>query len=563
MKTLIQFWRAERGVISVLFVVLLPVLLFAGAVAIDLTKLNAQKRHVQSQAELAALSAARQPRDRTAKFEAALKTSSETANYGLIGFDEQSVKLGVVSSMGFSPLADQENVAAANAVRVDVTTKADLLVLRLFMSDDDLTIARSAVATYSPPRVSFALSNCLLNLRLLDPILRPILGVKTDVLCSGRGIDTQIDVLPFLDVLSVRANALTPSGDPLTYGELLGVAVPASDVFSALTGEDVFGNHGNITLGDVIYLSPDLASLRVGSPVRDLRVDISDLAFASAEVLATRILDLQLGLNLGPLANVGAAIRVSDPRKIVIGAIPGDPNAVATTSQIEIDLAEINILGIIDLKLNVKVANATARLSTGGDACAPSPSAVVAVFDPVDVSLLDVAIGVRVLGLPQGQALLAIDTDTVRDRQTRRVAFTRSEYENAPIRVLAPTGQNPDDTAVSSLVDGLAGLLNGRQQAIDDARPTCGGLLGCLLGGTLQVLNTTLSTVVGTLTQTVVNIVNSVGAEGTLTNAILEDLVGLGIARAELELLDVTCGGGPRLSMSGTDRTMAVLAPMN
>nr|WP_255618461.1 pilus assembly protein TadG-related protein [Roseibaca sp. Y0-43] len=552
------FRRAQDGAITTIAVVLLPMILFAGGVAVDLSRLNAQKRHVQSQAELAALSAALNHGAKTDKVRAAWRTVSSTAQHDLFDFGDANVILGTLGADGFRPIPDQSDLYSANAVRVDVGTRARLLALRMFINDDDMAIQRSAIATLEPPRVSFALSNCLLNLRLLDPILRPVLGVQTDVLCSGRGVDTRVDVLPYLDALALEANLLTPSADPLTYGQLLDMSIPASAVFSALTGNPVMNAPGEIRMGDILYLPPDLRALSVGAPLRGLSVDLSDIAFASAEILASRVADLEVGLDLGGFGTVAAALRIGDPRKIVIGAVPGDPNAVARTSQIELDLAELSIAGLFTLDLGVRVANASATLSTEGNACALVPSAEVAVFDPVDASLIDVTLSLRVLGLPGGQAALGVAVDTVESRETRRVSFTRSDYSEAPIRIIAPTGADPDQTAVDALRAGVASLLDTRADALGAETPSCTGLLGCLLGGVSDLL----SGILGSLTGAVVNVANAVGAEGSLTNALLEDVVGLGIARAELELLDVRCSGFPKIAASGDARILRQAAPL-
>ena len=66
-----------------------------------------------------------------------------------------------------------------------MTVKADALIylLQLFLSDDALIVTRHAVAIQQP-RISFALSNCLLSLNLLRPVLQPLIRSQVDVLCS-------------------------------------------------------------------------------------------------------------------------------------------------------------------------------------------------------------------------------------------------------------------------------------------------------------------------------------------------------------------------------------------
>ena len=54
-----RFLHQEDGIVSVLFVVLLPLLILAAGIAIDLSSIAAQKRYVQGQADLGALTAIR------------------------------------------------------------------------------------------------------------------------------------------------------------------------------------------------------------------------------------------------------------------------------------------------------------------------------------------------------------------------------------------------------------------------------------------------------------------------------------------------------------------------
>lgn len=548
-----RFAVSEAGTVTVLFVVLLPVLLFAGAVAIDIGKINSQKRYVQAQADLGAVAAARHAYSAAVLREAARDTVMNNPKYPIRGFDEErDVVLGVVNAGQFTPLPDQSDVSSMTAVKVRVSSQANLIALRMFMSDDNLSITRAAVASVTQSRVSFALSNCLLNLRLLDPVLRPILGTDVDVLCAGRGVDTRVDVLGFLTALSTEAALLTPSGTAMHYGDVLDASLPTDVIFETLLGRPVAVPRDYVRLADILYLAPDLSALQVGTPVEAISVDMSDILFALAEVLAERVIDLDLSLDLGGLAGLNASLRVADPRKIVIGAVPGDPDAVARTSQIELDLADINISGLFALHLRIGIANAEATLSAQGDACAAAPHAEIAVFAPVDVSLLDIDLGIRVLGLPAQYREAGIAVETRTQREMRRVSFTRQEYEDTPIKVLTPGGYTRDDDLVSSLQTGLGGLLSDAQAQIRVEREACHGLLSCLIGGTFGLLNS----IMNRLTGTIVNVLNALGAEGRLTNAILEDLVGLGIARAELELLDVSCGGRPMLGAGGSPSVM-------
>lgn len=540
-----SFMANEGGTLGVAFLIALPLLLLAAGLAIDLTYLNAQKRNVQALADLAALSGAQHLSTAPDARRAARDTVLSQSTYPVARLDDDAIFLGQRDGRaGFVPVSDQSDTAGVNAVGVVVNAPAQTFVLGMFMNASNFTIRRGAVATTGrSARVSFALSNCLLNLFLLRPILAPLIPTTVDVLCSGRGIDANVGVFPTLTDIATRAELLTPSGDDLSYGDILNADVPVGAVFEALTGQPVGFSSETIRLGDILYLPADLQDVMVGSPVPSLNLRVADVVLATAEVLGRRIVDLEVGVNLGPLANVRAAVRISDPRQIVVGAVPGDPEAVARTSQIELDFDEINILGIFALKLKVNLANATATLATGGNTCSMMPSAVVAVFDPVDATLLDVDMQIRVLGLPAQQQPLGVQVETVQTRETRRISFTRTMYDHAPVVRIGPTGQAVNDTLASSLRRGTSDLLGRAEADIRAERDNvrCIGLLGCVIGGTIAQLQRTLNTVLGTLVMTVANVANSIGAEGTLTNQILSGLVGLDIARADLELLQIEC----------------------
>lgn len=551
LPALLNRWLGEeRGALTVLLVVLMPALLFAAALAIDISDINAHRRYVQAQADLAALSAARHLQTAASARGAARATAQANDQFLSHSLDDSQIVFGRFSGGRFVPLDDQTTTAGADAVRVEVRAPVSMYLLHLFMDPTGLVIARSAVAAIDAPRISFALSNCLATLNLLRPILQPLIPVGLDVLCSGRGVDAEIALFPELTDIATRMSLLTPSGQPLTYGDVLNAELPVSVVLETLLGRPVPFDPTPIRLGDVIVLGGNLDQVHVGALLPSARLQMADLILATAELLARRVLDLGIDLNLGPVGIVRAALAVGDPRQIVVGVRPGDANAVARTAQIELGLSEIGIAGIFTLRLRLSLANASARLSGGAANCAARPDEEVAIFDPVDANLIEIELQTRVLGLPGGHEALGIAVNTVEHRQTRRVAFTGADYARNPTVVLAPTGQFTSDNLASTLRQGVSGMLSQSQQAIQAARnaPSCSGLLGCVVGGLTATVRNLLGSVAGTLISTVANVANVLGAEGTLTNAILSGIVGLDLARAELTLLELGCGrSGARL----------------
>lgn len=62
-----------------------------------------------------------------------------------------------------------------------------------------------------------------------------------------------------------------------------------------------------------------------------------------------------------------------------------------------------------------------------------------------------------------------------------------------------------------------------------------------MVGGPISIIRSTLDSVVGTLVTTSANVLNTIGAEGTLTKEILSGLVGLDLAQAQLDLIELHC----------------------
>ncbi|MGV8986971.1 MAG: pilus assembly protein TadG-related protein [Cypionkella sp.] len=544
-----KFWGDEGGVVSASFVILLPMLLLAAGIAIDLTSIEAEKRYVQAQADLAALTAIRHYDTAIDMRSMARRTIVANNHYPTLPTPDIHIEIGAADMGGFQPAFDQYLTEGSNAVRVTVQAKAVVYIMQMFMDAEDLTISRIAVAA-AQPRVSFSLSNCLLNADLLRPILEPLIGVQVDVLCSGRGIDARISGKSFLESLSTQASLLTPSGSDQTYGDILNAELPVSSVLGAALGIPITGGGQTIRLADVIYLAPDLRNIRVGQPLPKLTLKASDIAFASAELLGKRVADVQAAVTLPSIGTVQAKVTIGDPRQIVLGAIPGDPNAVARTSQIRVELPAVNIANLFSLTLALDVANASARLSNKGATCSQNPGTVVAVFDPVKATLVDLDLKLQVLGLPLDLSSVGKVVDAVAHSVQQSVSFTRAEATNAPVRTFGPTLAVDVDALASEVDATVASMLTTANTLLagkGSSSGLCSNIIGCALSGTLSPITSLVNGILNKLTSAAVKVANATGLEGTLTHSVIEDVLGLKVAQAQLELLDAGCADRARL----------------
>jgi hypothetical protein len=241
---------------------------------------------------------------------------------------------------------------------------------------------------------------------------------------------------------------------------------------------------------------------------------------------------------------------VGDPRKIVLGAIPGDRNAIARTSQIRVQLQAIKIANLFNLTLGLDVANASAALTDLAATCSQDPDTVVAVFDPVKASLLDLDLRVDVLGLPLNLSGLGQVTDAVVTRVQRRVSYTRHEATFQPVQRFGPQFTADINAMSNGIEDTVAGMLTTASVAIggqSNSGSTCANPLACLVNASLSATNLLLKTLFGQLNSAAGNVLNATGAEGLLTHGIISDLLGLSVAQANLELLSAGCSGRARL----------------
>ncbi|WP_127901166.1 pilus assembly protein TadG-related protein [Solirhodobacter olei] len=548
LRVLAGFIRAEDGVFSTSALILMPILLFAAAVAIDMTSLEAEKRYVQAQADMAAMTAIRNFSSAETMRDMARETIAANTRYPTLPTPDSQIQIGALTNGVFTAAADQGSVAGQNAVRVVVRAHGLLYLLNLFVPHANIVLTRSAVAIQDP-RVSFALSNCLLEANLLRPILEPLIGAQVHVLCSGRGIDTAISGQGFLDALSTQASLLTPSGSDTTYGDILDAELPVASVLNAALGVPVSGGGQTIRLGDVIYMSPDLRKVRVGQPLPPMSLNVSDIVLASAELLGKRVADVDTTLTLPSVGEVQAKVTIGDPRQIVLGAVPGDPAAVARTSQIRLDLPKVKINHLFELSLSVHLANASARLTDRADACSWHQDDVVADFDPVRASLADVRIGARVLGVPLNSSGVGQITDAVAPPTQQEITFTRYQAENDPVRTLGPT-IGPDIPGLTSRVLGsVATILSSAQGGQGSSTGSrCANSLGCLFSSSLDASSHTLDPVLNDLSAAIPKIRAGTGVEGTAIKALINDVLGLGVAQAKLDLLYAGCPEPQRLA---------------
>ena len=547
-RLITRFLRREDGALSVLTAILFPAMIMLAGVAIDLSDLNAHRKYLQGQADLAALSGVRNLSTAHDSRRVAADTLTRDARFGIAAPGVGDIQFGRVHpGHGFVPNLDQSSLDGVTAVKVIGHAPARFTVLGLFFDRDDMPmVTRSAVAV-AEPRVSFALSNCLLSLHLLNGLLEPLLGADTDLLCSGHGL--RINAVTLMDQLALRGELLSPS---TTYGDILDAEFPVFDVLEAAYGQTnlpgaltlpTFGE-APIRLGDFLHLSSDLRSARITNTlVPPLEVHLSDVFFGSLEILGERIVDLQADLTLGELAGASVKVQISEPRVIVLGVKPGGPEAVARTSQIRIGVEGLHLSSLLRLSLGLNVANSAAMLSPDGRHCSREDTAIAASFDPVSAELLNVDVTVRLLGLPLDSLLNPIKSLKLMESRTSELAFTHQEVAAQTVKQIRADNYQVDIHNPAQITNAVANLTGQLRDEVEDERdtPSCRFILGCLVSVTTRTLTDLLDGIASALTVSHDNISDPETAEGGLLQTLLEDVLGFAFVESDLEVLEVSC----------------------
>lgn len=554
MKSVRRFLTDSSGALSVLFVILFPLLLLVGGVATDVALLNAQKRYVQSQADLATLSATTYLPDPVATRRAAREVVANNSRYGTITLTDANIRIGRYDPETgvFIAAPNQTTPQFATAVQVVVPSRFRPILLSSVLSDDNITIRRASVGV-KRGLIVFTLRNRLLsvNTNRMGPLL--------DQLLSTVGLDLNTEVLGYrgLATTHVRLHSLlgriagTEVGlDALSFNDVMNLQIGRLDLLSNLVNLVGVGNlyinpsqvgSGSLTFGQIVAASPTLLGLTAGDVLPDIELNALDLIGAIAGLKASpgQRLTADLTLDLGNLANVSVSaglIRAPVIGMGFVGDIPPPRAEVAQVSaRLQANALKVGTSDVLRLTLDVGVANATAvpvSLNCG----ASLPSDQLAVFD-VTTSPVSLGLGLSILdvqntdaNVPDGAAQA-----TNLGGGTRRVPIRLDQYQ-LPVEVTNPI-------TLTGLVRDTGTLLTTMRNDLRSQVSNCRGLLGALLCPIVATVNAVLAATLSLLSS-IANVLTSLLA-GLGVDALLQsllNLLGIGVAQADIVLDSYSCG---------------------
>ncbi|WP_417240348.1 TadG family pilus assembly protein [Celeribacter halophilus] len=416
-KQLLQRYNADdSGAVVIIVALFLTAAVGFMAVGIDLGSLYFRQKTLQTQADMAAVSAvlnlydeAEDEEDEAPRVAAtqtvsgnALSASALTGlSYGRYDYDS-----AVLAEDRFTEgsLTD----ADVNAAKAELADSAPLFFAKSFLKADSTPLSASATAARFD-FASFSLGSRLLSLDTGESVLDGLLGgalgasVDLDVLDYNALLDTQVDLLTFSDALGNRIGAT--AGD---YENILTSDIDLADVAGALLDTGLVSGSTDVlttilngtastvlNASDLIGIDGDNIAVQLEDILGEVEVNALDLLKASLDVVnKDRVIEIDnLSLSLPNLLNTDLKLVVGEREAhsgwIILGARGATLHTAQVRLKLDLKLATGLIAGVLptgatplflNLPLYVEVASATATL-TELNCRAGDPSDTIATFD--------------------------------------------------------------------------------------------------------------------------------------------------------------------------------------
>lgn len=305
--------RDESGTIVILAAVMLPVVLAATAVAVDLSSLYVERRQAQGAADLAAIAGAVDLDRAQAAVEATLKANGITKTNML------KVTKGNYTPDAKLAVADRFRAGSTpyNAVQVDLVKPGRLYFAAAFQSGPADLAVRAVAANAS--LATFSIGSRLLAVRggVLNALTGSLLGtnVNLSVMDYEALIKADVKLNSFLDALATNLHITGAS-----YTDVLNANMTTGNVLDAAA--TATGKSGNSSAASALTtLSTQAGSASLKAPLSTL-LDLGPLGSASS---GQSNLGLDAAVNVMDLVN-GAAVLANGTNQAAVdlgAAIPG------------------------------------------------------------------------------------------------------------------------------------------------------------------------------------------------------------------------------------------------
>lgn len=383
MRTLLRhFFRDESGNIAIMSAGVLLLVVGCAALGVDVGTIFADRRKVQSAADLAAIVAASDLTRASAAASAAV-TKNNYASVSIL-----AVEPGVYKADASLTPAQRFVAAAtpANAVRVKMQTQTPLYFGKVLTGASNFTINTTAIAS-TTQMASFAIGSRLASVNggLLNSLLGGMLGTSLSLSAMDYQalIDARINAFDFMSALATKINV---SG--VTYNSLLASNVKVADIVSAMVTAQTAANGLNAATTALSNISLAMAGITqtitprslisagpygemiVGQqPKNGVSISAFDmLAATGALANGTNQIAANVNLSLPGIASVTLMATVGERPVGTSWVTVGSAGATVHTAQTRI-LLQIQLIGsgsvsVVNLPVYVEIASGTATLNS-------------------------------------------------------------------------------------------------------------------------------------------------------------------------------------------------------
>lgn len=379
---MLRFRSDQRGAVAVIAASAMVAMFGFAALAIDYGMLTVDRRRAQSAADLAALAAAA---DLPRAEQAALATIGRN---GVALDGSPRVEIGLYVPDPRRPASERFVAGAApsaNAVRVTLQTRSELLFARAISGQRDMAIRTSATAATSA-FASFAIGSRLASLDggLINSLLGSLLGTQLslDTMDYRALLDSRIDLFRFLPMLADRARITAANYDQLLASNVRMVDLIGTMATATLTPEGgstaasralnallrtLAGSSHRIQLASIISVGP-YTGMPVGEvPAASASIGALHMLMAAAQVASgARQVEFELGVDLpgitGATVSIAIGERPTGNSWIAIGPAGASVKTAQTRLLLAVRLAGAGGIASVTLPLYLELASATARL---------------------------------------------------------------------------------------------------------------------------------------------------------------------------------------------------------
>lgn len=383
-RSFTRFGQDRSGNVTILAALGFLMIIGFAALGVDVGSVFADRRKLQTMADLAAITAASNLAKANAGAAATLQRNNIAVST-LVG-----VETGIYtanSALGTNQRFSTTGGGSINAARVTLSSQTPLFFGKFVTGSNSYTINTNATAT-ATSMASFAIGSRLVSLDggLLNAVLGGMLGTTLSLSAMDYQslLNSKIDALDFLKALATKTNITAG-----TYTDLLKTNASIASVLQAVLSTQKATNGATGTATAALTLLTQAANpltsklsianlidpgpyglLQIGdTPRSGALVSVYDMVFAAAQIAnGTNQIATNLNLSLPGIASVSLRVSIGErpvgTSWFTVGPVGVSVHTAQTRAFLNVQLIGAGAAPLINLPIYVEITPATAKLSS-------------------------------------------------------------------------------------------------------------------------------------------------------------------------------------------------------